>query len=98
MTTITNDQVKHVAHLARLAITEEETQKFGPQLEAILNFANQLEEVDTEGVQPTFHVLDLQNVLRDDVSAQTLSQQEVLTNAPDQEEGQFKVPSVLGGE
>ena len=49
MSKITNEQVKHVAHLARLEITEEEATKFSAQLEAILNFADQLEEVDTEG-------------------------------------------------
>ncbi|TDL98301.1 Asp-tRNA(Asn)/Glu-tRNA(Gln) amidotransferase subunit GatC [Macrococcus brunensis] len=98
MTTITNDQVKHVAHLARLAITEEEAAKFSGQLEAILNFANQLEEVDTENVEPTFHVLDLQNVLRPDTAEQSLSQEEVLKNAPVKEDGQFRVPSILGGE
>lgn len=98
MTTITNEQVKHVAHLARLAITEEEAAKFSTQLEAILNFADQLEEVDTTDVEPTFHVLDLQNVLRDDVAEHSLSQQEVLKNAPVKEDGQFRVPSILGGE
>ncbi|TDM00725.1 Asp-tRNA(Asn)/Glu-tRNA(Gln) amidotransferase subunit GatC [Macrococcus carouselicus] len=98
MTTITNDQVKHVAHLARLAITEEEAAKFSGQLEAILNFANQLEEVDTENVEPTFHVLDLQNVLRLDTAENSLSQEEVLKNAPVKEDGQFRVPSILGGE
>ncbi|KAA1037708.1 Asp-tRNA(Asn)/Glu-tRNA(Gln) amidotransferase subunit GatC [Macrococcus equipercicus] len=98
MTTILNDQVKHVAHLARLAINEQEAEKFSTQLEAILNFANQLEEVDTEGVAPTFHVLDLQNVLRDDVAHHSLTQEEVLKNAPVKEDGQFRVPSILGGE
>ncbi|TDM12072.1 Asp-tRNA(Asn)/Glu-tRNA(Gln) amidotransferase subunit GatC [Macrococcus lamae] len=98
MTTISNEQVKHVAHLARLAINEEEAEKFSTQLEAILNFADQLEEVDTTGVEPTFHVLDLQNVLRDDVAHNSLTQEEVLKNAPVKEDGQFRVPSILGGE
>ncbi|UBH08234.1 Asp-tRNA(Asn)/Glu-tRNA(Gln) amidotransferase subunit GatC [Macrococcus armenti] len=97
MSKITNEQVKHVAHLARLEITEEEATKFSAQLEAILNFADQLEEVDTEGVEPTFHVLDLQNVLREDVAEQSLTQEEILKNAAHTEDGQFKVPSILGG-
>ncbi|MBQ5152359.1 Asp-tRNA(Asn)/Glu-tRNA(Gln) amidotransferase subunit GatC [Macrococcoides caseolyticum] len=97
MSKITNEQVKHVAHLARLEITEEEATKFSAQLEAILNFADQLEEVDTEGVEPTFHVLDLQNVLREDVAETSLTQEETLKNAAHTEDGQFKVPSILGG-
>lgn len=98
MTTINNDQVKHVANLARLEITDAEASKFATQLEAILNYANQLEEVNTTDINPTLHVLDLQNVLRDDVATETLTQEEVLKNAPDTEDGQFKVPSILGGE
>jgi aspartyl-tRNA(Asn)/glutamyl-tRNA(Gln) amidotransferase subunit C len=98
MTTISNDQVKHVAHLARLAINEEEAEKFSTQLAAILTFADQLEEVDTENVEPTLHVLDLQNVLREDVADNSLTQEEVLKNAPVKEDGQFRVPSILGGE
>ncbi|RXK17787.1 Asp-tRNA(Asn)/Glu-tRNA(Gln) amidotransferase subunit GatC [Macrococcus sp. DPC7161] len=97
MTNISNDQVKHVAHLARLEITEEEATKFSSQLEAILNFANQLEEVNTDDVEPTFHVLDLQNVLREDVASMSLTQEEVLSNAKNIEDGQFKVPSIIDG-
>lgn len=97
MTNISNDQVKHVAHLARLEITEEEATKFSSQLEAILNFANQLEEVNTDNVEPTFHVLDLQNVLREDVASVSLTQEEVLSNAKNIEDGQFKVPSIIDG-
>lgn len=97
MSKVTNEQVKHVAHLARLEITEEEASKFSSQLEAILNFADQLEEVDTENVEPTFHVLDLQNVLREDVAEKSLTQEEILKNARSTEAGQFKVPSILDG-
>ncbi|WP_419743806.1 Asp-tRNA(Asn)/Glu-tRNA(Gln) amidotransferase subunit GatC [Macrococcoides bohemicum] len=97
MSKVTNEQVKHVAHLARLEITEEEAAKFSSQLEAILNFADQLEEVDTENVEPTFHVLELQNVLREDVAEKSLTQEEILRNARSTESGQFKVPSILDG-
>jgi aspartyl-tRNA(Asn)/glutamyl-tRNA(Gln) amidotransferase subunit C len=96
MSRISIDQVKHVANLARLAITEEEAEKFTKQLDAIITFAEQLNELDTENVEPTSHVLDIKNVLREDVPQKGLSQEEVLKNAPEEKDGQFKVPSILG--
>lgn len=68
MANISKEEVKHVAHLARLAITEEEAEKFAGQLAAITNFADQLNELDTTDVVPTTHVLPLVNVLREDKS------------------------------
>ncbi|RUU70751.1 Asp-tRNA(Asn)/Glu-tRNA(Gln) amidotransferase subunit GatC, partial [Mesorhizobium sp. M7A.F.Ca.MR.362.00.0.0] len=62
MSRITKEEVKHVANLARLAITEDEAEKFQKQLDAIISFAEQLNELDTEGVVPTSHVLDTKNV------------------------------------
>lgn len=96
MSRISTEQVKHVANLARLAITDEETEKFTKQLDAIITFAEQLNELDTENVPPTYHVLDMKNVLREDVSKPGLPQEEVLKNAPEQQDGQFKVPAILG--
>lgn len=96
MSRISNEQVKHVANLARLAITEEEAEKLTKQLDAIITFAEQLNELDTENVEPTYHVLDMKNVLREDIPQQGLPREEVLKNAPEQQDGQFKVPSILG--
>lgn len=96
MTRISTEQVKHVANLARLAITEEETEKFTKQLDAIITFAEQLNELDTENIEPTSHVLDMKNVLREDIPQKGLPQQEVLKNAPEHQDGQIKVPSILG--
>lgn len=96
MSRISNEQVKHVANLARLAITEEEAEKLTKQLDAIITFAEQLNELDTENVEPTYHVLDMKNVLREDIPLQGLSREEVLKNAPKHQDGQFKVPSILG--
>jgi aspartyl-tRNA(Asn)/glutamyl-tRNA(Gln) amidotransferase subunit C len=96
MSRISNEEVKHVANLARLAITEEETEKFTKQLDAIITFAEQLNELDTENVVPTYHVLDMKNVLREDTPEKGLDHEEVLKNAPEQQDGQFKVPSILG--
>ena len=78
MTRITMDEVKHVANLARLAITEEEAEKLTNQLDAIISFAEQLNELDTENVEPTSHVLDMKNVMREDVSKPGLPVEEVL--------------------
>lgn len=96
MTRISTEQVKHVANLARLAITDEETEKFTKQLDAIITFAEQLNELDTENVEPTSHVLDMKNILREDVPQKGLPREEVLKNAPEHQDGQIKVPSILG--
>jgi len=95
MSRISIEQVKHVAHLARLAITEEEATMFAKQLDAIITFAEQLNELDTENVPPTSHVLNMKNVMREDVPAAGLPLEEVLKNAPDQQDGQFRVPAIL---
>ncbi|ANB56384.1 aspartyl/glutamyl-tRNA(Asn/Gln) amidotransferase, C subunit [Anoxybacillus sp. B7M1] len=95
MSRISIEQVKHVAHLARLAITEEEAEMFTKQLDAIITFAEQLNELDTENVPPTSHVLNMKNVMREDVPAQGLPLEDVLKNAPDQQDGQFRVPAIL---
>jgi aspartyl-tRNA(Asn)/glutamyl-tRNA(Gln) amidotransferase subunit C len=96
MTRISNEQVKHVANLARLAITEEEAEKFTKQLDAIITFAEQLNELDTENVEPTYHVLDMKNVFREDIKQAGLPREEVLKNAPDHQDGQIKVPAIMG--
>ncbi|WP_066071386.1 Asp-tRNA(Asn)/Glu-tRNA(Gln) amidotransferase subunit GatC [Neobacillus soli] len=96
MSQISNEQVKHVANLARLAITEEEAEKFTKQLDAIITFAEQLNELDTSNVEPTYHVLDMKNVLREDIPQKGLPLEEVLKNAPEHQDGQIRVPSILG--
>jgi aspartyl-tRNA(Asn)/glutamyl-tRNA(Gln) amidotransferase subunit C len=95
MSRISVDQVKHVAHLARLAVTDEEADKLTEQLDKIITFAELLNEVDTEGVEPISHVLDIKNVMREDAAKPGLSNVEVLKNAPDHQDGQIKVPSIM---
>lgn len=95
MSRINIDQVKHVANLARLAITEGEAETFMKQLDAIITFAEQLNELDTTNVEPTSHVLDMKNVFREDVAKQGLPREEVLKNAPEHQDGQFKVPAII---
>lgn len=96
MTRISNEQVKHVANLARLAITEDETERFTKQLDAIITFAEQLNELDTTNVEPTYHVLDMKNVFREDIKEKGLPIEEVLKNAPEHQGGQIKVPTIIG--
>ncbi|WP_145459675.1 Asp-tRNA(Asn)/Glu-tRNA(Gln) amidotransferase subunit GatC [Staphylococcus pettenkoferi] len=98
MARVTRDEVKHIANLARLQITENETTEMQESLESILNFANQIDEANTEDVEPTYHVLDLQNVLREDKAQEGIPQELALKNAKETEDGQFKVPSVMNGE
>lgn len=95
MARITKDNVEHVANLARLSFTEEELETFTKQLDDIIGFAEQLNELDTENVEPTTHVLGLSNVLRNDESREWLTNEEALKNAPDKQDGQVKVPAVL---
>jgi aspartyl-tRNA(Asn)/glutamyl-tRNA(Gln) amidotransferase subunit C len=95
MSRISKEEVKHVAHLARLAITEEEAVMFQKQLDAIISFAEELKELDTEGVEPTSHVLEMKNVLREDKPGKGLPLEEVLKNAPDHKDGQIRVPAII---
>jgi aspartyl-tRNA(Asn)/glutamyl-tRNA(Gln) amidotransferase subunit C len=95
MSRISKDQVKHVAHLARLAITEEEAEMFQKQLDAMITYAEQLNELNTDNVEPTTHVLHMKNVLREDRPEKGLPVEEVLKNAPDQKDGQVRVPAIL---
>ena len=93
---ISRDDVVHVAHLARLELSDEEVARFTQQLGAILDHADDVASLDTEGVPPTAHPLPLENVLRDDTVEPSLDRDEVLTQAPAAENGLFRVPRILG--
>ena len=95
VTRISKEEVKHVANLARLAISEEETEKLQKQLDSIITFAEQLNELDTENIEPTTHVLHMKNVLREDKASPGLPREEVLKNAPDHQDGQIRVPGIM---
>lgn len=92
---IDEQQVRHVARLARLRLSEEERKRFASQLDRILDYINQLNEVDTSSVEPMSHPLDVKNVLRDDEVKPSLGRDEALANAPQQRAGFFIVPPVL---
>jgi aspartyl-tRNA(Asn)/glutamyl-tRNA(Gln) amidotransferase subunit C len=91
---IGRDEVLHVAKLARLALSEQEIEKLGAQLSAILEAVGKVSELDLEGVPATSHPLDLVNVLAEDEPAPCLSREDALANAPDPEGGFFGVPPV----
>jgi aspartyl-tRNA(Asn)/glutamyl-tRNA(Gln) amidotransferase subunit C len=89
---ITRDEVLHVARLARLALTDEEVERLGGQLSAILEAVGKVSELDLSDVEPTSHPLDLANVSVEDEPRPSLSHDEAFANAPDHEAGFFKVP------
>jgi aspartyl-tRNA(Asn)/glutamyl-tRNA(Gln) amidotransferase subunit C len=92
---IDRETVKHVAVLARLAMTEAELDRFTEQLRAILDYVGKLNELDTSRVEPLSHALALKNILRPDEPGNPLAQQQALANAPDQEGGFFRVPRII---
>jgi aspartyl-tRNA(Asn)/glutamyl-tRNA(Gln) amidotransferase subunit C len=93
---ITPSEVAHVAHLARLSLTDAELEQFTDQLGAVLEHARDVESLDTHGIPPTAHPLPLSNVLREDVVAPCLDRTEVLAQAPSVEADRFRVPRILG--
>jgi len=92
---ISKQEVEHVAKLARLELSEQEKEKLTDQLSNILTYVETLNSVDTKGVEPTSHVLDIKNVMRDDVVLPGLTQEQALANAPDKAAGHYKVPKII---
>ncbi len=92
---LTGKEVAHVAGLARLEMSEGEMEKFAVQLNAILEFADKLNKLETKDILPTAHVLPLKNVFREDLVCPGLERKESLRNAPEEEEGMFRVPRVI---
>ena len=78
MSTITKEQVNHIAHLSRLEIQEDEVDGYIEKLEKVVDLFNELNSVDTENIKPTYHVLDLVNVFREDVAQEGIDREEVL--------------------
>ena len=90
---IDRDQVLHVAKLARLKVTDDELDRMPGELSKILEHVEKMNELDLEGVEPTSHVVDLTNVLREDVPRPGLPREKALEQAPDAADGGFRVPS-----
>lgn len=87
--------IKYVANLARIRLTDKEIKRFSKQLEDILKYIDKLKELNITDIQPTSHVLGLKNIFRDDVAKPSLNSEEVLKNAPERKENFFKVPKVI---
>ena len=90
---IEREQVLHVARLARLRLTDDEVERMAGELSKILEYVETMNELDLEGVEPTSHVVDLTNVLREDVPRPSLDRETALEQAPDATESGFRVPS-----
>ncbi len=98
MSKLTLDQVKHIAKLANLTLTEEEIEKFADQLSETLEYVEQLETVDTKGVEATSQVTGLVNITRKDEVVPSLTQEQALHNTKSRDNGFFKVPAILEGD
>lgn len=92
---ITKEEVEHVAWLAHIELTEEEKLLFTEQFNRILEFFRQIDEVDTRDIPPTYHVVNLVNVYREDKAGRTLPKESVLKNAPRREDNFFKSPRII---
>ena len=90
---ISRDQVLHVARLARLRIDEQETDRMSRELSSVLDHIEKISELDLDGVPPTSHVLDVENVLRPDEPRPSWPAERVLESAPDPADGGFRVPT-----
>ena len=94
---ISKEEVKKIAHLARLGLTEEEIEKYTKQLSSILDYVKQLEEVNTEGIEPTAQVTGLENVMREDVikDCEKETREKLIRMAPESEDNLVKTRSVF---
>ena len=93
---ITREETAHVARLARLHFSDEELDELAAQLSAVLDHAADIEALDVTGIEPTSHPHPLVNVTRDDEVRSSLGRDEVLAQAPSVDDGQFRVPPILG--
>lgn len=92
---LSKKEVEYIAYLARLGITEAEKEKYAKQLSAILDYVEQLNELDTEEVEPIAHIAGLENVTRKDEIKNKPDRENLLKNVPDQKDGFIKVKSIL---
>lgn len=93
---VTLEQVDQIARLAKLDFSEQEKATFVQQFNQILDYMTTLNELDTEDVEPTYNILELSNVMREDAVQPWLTQDEALANAPKSKHGFFSVPKVIG--
>ena len=92
---VDKELIEHVAELARLKLTNEEIEKFLPQLKEILDAFSKLDEIDVKDVKPSFQPIDLKNVMREDKAEQCLTQEEALSLTEHKKDGYFKGPRAV---
>ena len=92
---ITGEEIEHIAMLARLRLAGEEKELFRSQLSSILGYMEKLDELDTKDIEPTSHVLSLNNVMREDAAAPSLPREDALLNAPSHTEKFYRVPKII---
>ncbi len=92
---ISRKDLEHIGWLARIELSEEDKDKYTPKLNSVLDYFGELDKADTEGVQPIYHVLPVNNVFREDSPTKSLSQEEALSNAPRKQDGFFKAPRMM---
>ncbi|MGO9614300.1 MAG: Asp-tRNA(Asn)/Glu-tRNA(Gln) amidotransferase subunit GatC [Dissulfurispiraceae bacterium] len=92
---ITSEETKHIAQLSKLSLSEEEIDIFSNQLSTIMEYMEQLNGLNTGGIDPTSHVIPLQNVMRDDELVPSLQQDDALKNAPDTSRRFYRVPRII---
>jgi aspartyl-tRNA(Asn)/glutamyl-tRNA(Gln) amidotransferase subunit C len=98
MATLSRDEVAHVAHLARLGLSDAELTRLEGQLNHILEQYQKLAELDTDAIAPTAQTIELENILRADVATPSLAVEEALANAPERQGDFFVVPAIMSGE
>jgi aspartyl-tRNA(Asn)/glutamyl-tRNA(Gln) amidotransferase subunit C len=92
---ITLETIGHVANLARLNLTEKEKERLTKDMENIISYVDKLNELDTSNIEPTAHVMPVRNVFREDLAKNSYDREKILANAPQSEDGCFKVPKVV---
>jgi len=93
---INEEFIRHIALISRIELTDEQISRFGKQFADILSYVDMLKELDTDGVEPMAHALDISNVLADDKVGESLSVEKALANAPARLGNLYKVPKVIG--
>ncbi|MDO4283502.1 MAG: Asp-tRNA(Asn)/Glu-tRNA(Gln) amidotransferase subunit GatC [Clostridia bacterium] len=92
---VSKEDVKHIAKLSKLYLSEDELEKYTKDLSSIVDFANELSSIHVDGVKPTAHILDIKNVFRKDERQKSYDREEILKNAPLKEAGCINVPKVV---
>jgi len=92
---ITDDEVMHVASLARLDLHEDDVEMFAEQIGKILEYVHTLDSVNTDGVEPVTHAISLSNAFRNDDEKEHVNRETALSNAPEKEDGAFVVPKII---